>query len=210
MLSQDSSKEHQDIELQPLKPVSQTKETDFDLQKKLEQLEDLILEGVHIPLTGMIIIDEQQALNQLELIKTKLPTALAAAIEINSRKQEIIQEAVNYARNLVESAKVQANQILNESAIIRKADLEAAKIKFQTEQECRQLKQQTREEVERWRQYAITECREIQVEADDYADAVLGNLEQQLKDMLGVINQGRQQLATIPPPEHPSTEIDER
>jgi cell division septum initiation protein DivIVA len=209
MLSQNSFKEHQDVELQSLKPVSNTKETDFDLQKKLEQLEDLILEGVHIPLTGMIIIDEQQALDQLELIKTNLPTALAAAIEITSRKQEILQEAVNYARNLVESAQAQANQILNESAIIRKAELEAAKIRFQTEQECRQLKQQTQEEVERWRQYAITECQEIQAGADDYADAVLGNIEHQLKDMLGVIYKGRQQLAAIPPPQQPSTEIDE-
>ncbi len=207
MLSQDSSREHQNIEeLQPLKPVSKTKETDFAVQKKLEQLEDLILEGVHIPLTGMIIIDEQQALNQLELIKTNLPAALAAAIEITSRQQEILQEAVNYARNLVESAQAQANQILNESAIIRKAELEAAKIRFQTEQECRQLKQQTQEEVERWRQYTITECQEIQAGADDYADAVLGNLEEQLKEMLGVIGKGRQQLANIPPPQQSSTE----
>jgi cell division septum initiation protein DivIVA len=209
MLSQDSSKEHQGIELQSLKPVSNTKETDFDLQKKLARLEDLILEGVHIPLTGMTIVDEQQVLNQLELIKTNLPIALAAAIEITSRKQEILQEAVNYARNLVESAQAQANQILNESAIIRKAELEAAKIRFQTEQECRKLKQQTQEEVERWRQYAITECQEIQAGADDYADAVLGNIEEQLKDMLGVICKGRQQLAAMPPPQQPSTEIDE-
>lgn len=210
MLSQDSSKEHQSIELQPLKPVSNTKETDSDLQKKLDRLEDLILEGVHIPLTGMIIIDEQQALKQLELVKNNLPTALAAAIEITSRKQEILQEAINYARNLVESAQAQANQVLNESAIVRKAELEAAKIRFQTEQECRRLKQQTQEEVERWRQLAITECQEIQAGADDYADAVLGNIEQQLKDMLGVIGNGRQQLANIPPPQQPSTEIDEQ
>jgi flavodoxin len=213
MLSQDSSKEHQhqNKELQALKSLSKTneKKSDFELQKKLEQLEDLILEGVHIPLTGMIIVDEQKILNQLELIKTNLPTVLATAIEITSHKQEILQEATNYARNLVESAQAQANQILNESAIIRKAELAAAKIRFQTEQECRKLKQQTQEEIKQWRQYATTECQEIQAETDDYADAVLGNLEEQLKDMLGVIGKGRQQLANIPPPELPISE-DER
>ncbi|MBE9166348.1 hypothetical protein IQ238_01955 [Pleurocapsales cyanobacterium LEGE 06147] len=209
MFSQDSSREHQAVELQTLKPVSNTKETDFDLQTKLARLEDLILEGVHIPLTGMTIIDKQQALNQLELVKTNLPIALAAATEITSREQEILQEAINYARNLVESAQTQANQILNESAIIRKAELEAAKMRFQTEQECRRLQQKTQEEVERWRQIATTECQEIQAEADDYADAVLANIEQQLKDMLGVIDKGRQQLANMPPPELPLTE-DER
>jgi cell division septum initiation protein DivIVA len=149
-------------------------------------------------LTGLTVIDEQQIFEQLSLIKANIPTVLATAIEIVAHKQEIIQEAVSYAQNLVESAQAKANQILNESAIIRKAELEAIKIKVQTEQECQQIQEETREETEKWRQLTMTECEEMQKGADDYADAVLGNLEQQLQDMLTVIRKGRQELVDLP------------
>lgn len=44
------------------------------------------------------------------------------------------------------------------------------------------------------RQKAIAEFEEIQQGADEYADAVLNNLEQQLKEILRIIYNGRQKL----------------
>jgi hypothetical protein len=40
----------------------------------------------------------------------------------------------------------------------------------------------------------MAECEEIQNGADDYADHVLGSIEQQLNEMMRVIRNGRQQV----------------
>jgi hypothetical protein len=50
------------------------------------------------------------------------------------------------------------------------------------------------------------ECDDIQNGADDYADAVLTSIEQQLTEMLRVIRNGRQQLQPETEPDYPETD----
>jgi hypothetical protein len=83
---------------------------------------------------------------------------------------------------------------LIESAIIHQAELEANKLRYQVQQECEQLQQQTQATIAHWRELAMAECKDIQTEADDYADGVLDNIEKQLQQMLQIISNGRQQL----------------
>jgi hypothetical protein len=167
---------------------------DSNIQIELGNLEYLVEDGTRIPLTELVILDQGALLDCLDAIKEILPKELATAIEIVNRQQEIIAEAENYALRLVESAEERANSILQESAIVRQAELDGAKTRLKTEQECEQLIETTQNEIQQWRQNAIAECQEIQMGADSYADGVLSNIEQQLRDMLIVIQNGRQQL----------------
>lgn len=170
----------------------------FNIQIELENLENLILEGTHIPLTELFLLDRDLLLEQLERIKENLPTDVATAIEIVNHQRQIIADAESYAYLVVKSAEEKASQILQESAIVRQAELDGAKIRLKTEQECEELKHLTQKEIERLRQDAIAECEAIQAGADVYADGVLGNLEHRLKEMLEVVQNGRQQLQTEP------------
>ncbi len=166
-----------------------------NIQLELEALEDLIVNGTHIPLTELTILDEGLLLDCLDRIKEHLPIELAAAVEIVNRRQQIITEAENYARQLVESAQEQADAIVREEAIVRQAELEAAKMKLKVEAECDRAEAKTQAEIEQWREIAKAECLEIQAGADRYADRVLSNLEQQFNKMLVVIQEGREQLS---------------
>jgi len=168
--------------------------SDSNIQIELDNLEYLVEDGTRIPLTELVILDQGALLDRLNAIKEILPKELATAIEIVNRQQEIIAEAENHALRLVESAEERANSILQESAIVRQAELDGAKTRLKTEQECEQLIETTQNEIQQWRQDAISECEEIQTGADNYADGVLSNIEQQLRDMLIVIQNGRQQL----------------
>ncbi len=183
---------------QPQHSDSETVITDnqpsVNLQAELDSLEDLIVNGTSIPLTELIILDEGLVLDRLDKIKEHLPVELATAVEIVNRRQQIIQQAENYARQLVTSAKEKANAMVQEAEIVRQAELEAAKIKLKIEAECDRTEAETKAEIEQWRELAKAECLEIQQGADQYADRVLSNLEQQFNDMLVVIKQGRQQL----------------
>jgi vacuolar-type H+-ATPase subunit H len=163
-----------------------------NFQHDLEQLESLLLEGTKIPLTDLVVVDSTQIIDRLESLKTNFPPALSTAIAILKQQQQIITEAENYARNLVNSAEQQASKIIQESSIIRQAEFKAAEIKLQAQKESQSLQAQTRKEIEYWRELAMNECQDIQSSADNYADRVLDNLEHQLSEILKIIQQSRQ------------------
>jgi F0F1-type ATP synthase membrane subunit b/b' len=181
-----------------------------DIQQELNVLEELILDSPRIPLTGKTMVDEEQVLDQLDLIRINLPEAFDRAQQIIAEKEKILAEADNYARQIAAMAEQRAAQILDESGIIQRAEREAQQIRLQVQQECEALQQQTlreveqlqtqaRQEFEQTRRNALLEQSQIQEEADRYADNILGDLEQRLSEMLRVVKNGRQQVKQAAP-----------
>lgn len=166
----------------------------FNIEIELDHLKELILSSSRLPLTDLSIVNEDILLEQLQQIQDNLPAELATAVEIINRQEEIIADAQGYACLIVESAQEKANKIIQESAIIRQAELDGARIRLKTERECEQLEQITKNQIAQWRQQAIAECQAIQTDADNYTDGVLEDLEQRLQQMLMVVKNGRQQL----------------
>jgi len=164
------------------------------------------------------VVDEEALLTQLDVVRENLPAAFADAEKIVNQREEILLQAEEYAQEIMEAAERRADQILDEMGIIQQAELEANQIRKRVQQECEAIQEQTLTEIERMRlqaqqeleqmrQMALAECEDIQNGADDYADAILISIEQQLTDMLRVIRNGRQQLQAEPPPDYPP-EID--
>jgi hypothetical protein len=176
-----------------------------DIQRELNRLEEMILDSPRIPLSRRTMIDEEQFLDQLDLVRLSLPEAFHEAQEIVRQKDEILIQAEQYAQDLIEEAERRAAQIMNETGIIRQAELEAQQIRTQVHHECEDIQQQTIAEIERtrrqaqqdledMRRMAIEECEDIQNGADQYADRVLRDMEAQMAEMLKIIRNGRQQL----------------
>jgi len=176
-----------------------------DIQRELNRIEEIILDSLHIPLTRRTLVDEEQLLDQLDLVRLNLPAAFVEAEEIVLQKEEILRQAEQYAEQIIAAAEQRADQILSEMDIVRQAEMEAQQIRQQVQEECRAIQEQTLAEIERMRLQgqqelvqirarALEEAEDIQNGADDYADRVLGSIEQQLSDMLRVIRNGRQTL----------------
>ncbi|MGD1920074.1 MAG: DivIVA domain-containing protein, partial [Pleurocapsa sp.] len=170
-------------ESQAVTNPSSNSNANFNIEVELDNLKELILNSSRIPLTELAIVDEDLFLNQLLHIQENLPIELATAIEIVNRRQEIIADAQGYACLIVKSAEEKAHQIVQESAIIRQAELDGARIRLNTEQDCEQL-----------RQNAIAQSEAIQMDADKYADKVLADLENRLQGMITIVQNGRCQL----------------
>ena len=177
----------------------------FDVQQELNRVEEIILDSPRIPLTRLTLVEEDKLLNHLDFVRINLPDAFEKALDIIGHKQEILLEAEDYAQNIVEAAQKRAAQILDETGIIQQAEFEASQIRQQVQQECEAIQRKTIAEVEQMRtkaqqelqqlhQQTLAECAEIQNGADEYAEAVLSRIEQQLSDMLRVVGNGRQQL----------------
>lgn len=176
-----------------------------DIQQELNRLEDIILSSMRIPLTGRTLVDEDKLLEQLDFIRISLPAVFQEALDILAQKDEILLEAEEYGQQVVDVAQAKRAQILAESDIIRQAQREADQLRRQVQQDCEAMMQETIAEVERkrracqqeleeMRQTAIAQAQEIEDGADQYADHVLGNMEQDIQEMLQIITNGRKQL----------------
>jgi cell division septum initiation protein DivIVA len=177
----------------------------LDIQEELNRLEEIMLTSFRIPLTGRTLVDEEKLLEQLDYIRVSLPSVFQQAAAILEQKDEILLEAEEYGQQLVDAAQAKRAQILAESDIIREAEHQAEQLRRQVQQECEAMMKDTlneielkrlacQEELEQMRQIAIAQAQEIEGGADEYADHVLEGIEQDLKDMLRVITNGRQQL----------------
>jgi len=206
MLRQDTSRINTDrTELSPQDESLQGGSGGIDIQRELNRLEEMILDSPRIPLTRRTLIDEEQVLDQLDLVRLNLPAAYLEAEDVIRRKEEILAQAERYAQEILAAAEQEATQILDEMGLVRQAKLEAEQIRLQVEEDCELAQEQTlaeierarrqaQQEIEEMRNRAIAECEEIHHGADDYADRVLRNIEQQLGEMMRVIQNGRQQL----------------
>jgi hypothetical protein len=88
---------------------------------------------------------------------------------------------------------------------VQQAENKAYQVKRQVQEDCENLQRKTMSEVEQIRnkiqqeatqmkKQAIMEAEEIHREADNYTDSVLSRLEKDLKEMLRIISNGRQQV----------------
>jgi hypothetical protein len=197
----------------PPPPESPNGNGNLDILEELNRLETLILYGFRIPLTGRTLIDEDRLLEHLDFIRVSLPTIFQEAAVILQQKQEILLEAEEYAQQVIEVAQAKRAQILAENDIVRQAEQEAEQLRRQVQQECDAMMQATlaeidhkrrscEQELEEIRQTAISQAQVIENGADEYADHVLEGIEQDLKDMLRIITNGRQQLRRDMPQRH--------
>jgi len=87
---------------------------------------------VRIPLTRRTLVDEEQLLDHLDLVRLHLPAAFRKPKLLSNK--EILLQAEQHAEKLIQAAV--AAQILNEMDIIQLAELEAKQIQQQAQQEC--------------------------------------------------------------------------
>ncbi|MGL5924358.1 DivIVA domain-containing protein [Chroococcidiopsis sp.] len=176
-----------------------------EIQQELARLEEIILSSPHIPLTRRTLVDEEQLLDRIDLIRSLLPSVLQQAQAIVAQRQNILLQAEQEADEIIQTAQTQAAQIIDRTTIVQQADLSARQLQQQVQQECLlaqeenlqqidRLRQEAERQIERMRQEAIMEAEDILRGADDYADAVLNSLEQQLTEALRIIYNGRRQL----------------
>ncbi|MEB3829046.1 DivIVA domain-containing protein [Phormidium sp. CCY1219] len=209
MLRQDSARIDPEDRSSIPEESSDTGAGSLDIQRELNRLEEMILDSPRIPLTGRTLVDEEQLLEHLDLLRLNLPGAFQEVEEIIRHKDEIIVQAEQYAQEILDAAEQRANQILDEMGIVRQAKLEADRLRQQVQLDCEAAQEQTISEIENLRRQAQQELDEMRARAiaqaegiergaDEYADSVLQNLESQLGEMLRVIQNGRAQLDRNP------------
>ena len=138
----------------------------------LENVEELLENGAKVPFSNKVMIDVDELRDILEDIRLKLPDEIKQAKCVKEERQRIIADAEQEAQSILKQAEGQIVTMLDEHVIT----------------------QQALEQKEEIIQNANKVSKEISVGTRDYADAVLGKVEEILNESIDVIRKNRQEL----------------
>jgi len=138
----------------------------------LEQLEQMIRDARSVPLSASAVIPRGDAMKLLEEIRATLPRETEQAREILEERERLLSEGHERAAHIVREAREERARLLSATDVVMAAEREAKRI------------------VEE----AQAKADHLAVQADDYADAKLANLEILLNKLVRTAGKGREQL----------------
>ena len=140
-----------------------------NLNSAIQQVE----EARGVPLSASFVLHRGEFLELLDLIKDGLPKDLEYAQQIIAERDQIIEEGHNTAEALINNAREEVAQMIEQTAIVKAAREEAKKILA----EGREAADEERAEVEQ------------------YIDSRLATLEVILTKTMDAVARGREKLA---------------
>lgn len=149
----------------------------------LDQLEGLLSTARRIPLTPNVIVGENEALDLIDRARMELPEDIQEARRILERQRQLIGEAEEQAKRLVNTAQVEAE------AIEKRAEERAGQLTAE-----HQIVRAAEERALHVEQTAARRAMEVRREADAYARQLMENLEDQLTRALAIVRKGLEQL----------------
>jgi vacuolar-type H+-ATPase subunit H len=147
----------------------------LDVFKLLDEMEELIQSSKKIPINGKIMISEEVLLDYLDRIRTMLPEEIHQAKWLSKERERMIEEAREEAEKLLQSASEEMKRLTSESELTKRAQAAAEELMAQAKRISRDIKSG----------------------ASEYADNILGRLEEKLDQNLTTIRKAREELGQM-------------
>lgn len=123
-----------------------------DLSDLQDMVDDLIVhlhEAKNVPLSSNAMVDREMFLGMLEKIRADLPDELRAARWMVREREAFIARTNEKARDLINNARKEADELVSESSIVAEAVEEANILVRRAEGEARLLRLETEDEIEK-------------------------------------------------------------
>jgi F0F1-type ATP synthase membrane subunit b/b' len=145
----------------------------MDVLVLIDRLEELVEDARSFPGFGnTAMVDRDAAFDLIDQMRQSIPEELKQARWIVKERQSMLDEARSESDRIVQQAREEAEKLISEQEVLKQAEKQGADI----------IEDSRRRE------------REIRLGAEDYADDVLGNLEDNLGRLLGAVQRGRARL----------------
>jgi hypothetical protein len=160
-----------DLDLNQIEPTTVPPRTG----ELLDLVDELIIqvEGArNVPLSGNVMLDRQQLLRMLYSLRDELPEELRAARWMVRERESFVARTNETAREMLERAREQSDELVSESYIVKEAVDEANALV----------------------RHAEGEATRIRLEAEDYSDNAFEQTEAVLADLLAQVRAARAEL----------------
>jgi adenylosuccinate lyase len=111
----------------------------YEISLFIDEVEDLLCSGVSLPLTSRVLIDREQCLDTLEILRANLPWEMLEAKRILSEQEGVLEQAEVEAEEIRQLAERQAAFILDQSQLVKMAEARAYELMESKEREAAQL-----------------------------------------------------------------------
>ena len=134
----------------------------MDLTTRLSELEELVRDAKSMPLSSSALVNRDEVLELIEALKSSLPDEIKQARWVVKDREELLSKARRDAEAMVDQAREEQLRLASHEAVVQRAN----------------------EEAERLLQEAGDDARRLRLEAEDYVDAKLAQLESALQKIL--------------------------
>jgi vacuolar-type H+-ATPase subunit H len=144
----------------------------MDILKLIEEIEDIIESGSSVPFSSKVMVDADEIYDIISEIRIKLPDEIKQANWIKEERQRILAEAQKEADTILNEAELRLEELIEQDEITRKAKELAEEITTK----------------------AQNNAKEIRLGALEYADNILADTQEDLKNLIDILNENRQEL----------------
>lgn len=144
----------------------------MDVLKLIDEVEDIIEAGTSLPFSGKVMVDKVELLEIITDIRIRLPDEIKQASWIKEERERILDEAQRDAEVIAEQAEQKLEELINQEEVTKRAEKRAEHIVNN----------------------AQANAKEIRLGSVDYADGLLLEQQEKLKELIELINENRKEL----------------
>ena len=115
----------------------------------IEELEDEFAKGKNFLWSRKSLVNLEKCGDLIIELKRSLPTAIQEASYILTQKEKILRQAKEMADKTLQEAELRAEQLVSESALVKKAENESQEIMANANKRSTQLMNITKENIDR-------------------------------------------------------------
>ena len=145
----------------------------MDILELIDSLEDLVDNASSLPLTGKCLVDRDKFFELVQEIRLQMPDDLKQAKWVKDERQRILIEAQKEADGIIKSAEEKIVSLINEHEITKQAQ-EAAEVIIANAQK---------------------NAKDIRIGTREYADGVLEDLQNMIRDIKNTLYKSLNQVA---------------
>ncbi|HJX02053.1 MAG TPA: hypothetical protein VJ348_02620 [Candidatus Humimicrobiaceae bacterium] len=140
----------------------------------VDRIEEFLDKSKRIPFSSNLMVNENEIYDLLDELRNILPEEFKQSRWIVKERENMIEEAKRYSERIIKEAKDKAEILVSETEILKNASRKSEELMSAVE----------------------ARARTIRLEAEDYADEKLANLEVILHKLLAAIEKGREQFTS--------------
>lgn len=144
----------------------------MDVLRLIDEIEDIVEAGSGLPFSNKVMVDQAEILEIVKEIRIKLPDEIKQAAWIKEERQRILAEAQKDADTLMKDAEFRLEELIDQNEITKKASNRAEELITK----------------------AQVNAKEIRLGAIEYADSLLLETQESLKEMITLLNDNRKEL----------------
>lgn len=167
----------------------------MELEKILDELENLILEASHVPFSEKILIEEGDISLIMDRLREAVPLEVKKANDLLDEQMNIIKNSRAEADRIVEQAKTEADRIVELAKAEAERLVRNEEIVSSAEEKAQNILNDTRQYDNDMRAAADAYAEKMHRESLAYANDVFEYLEQSLKKTLAVVQENKAPLA---------------